>query len=228
MTWHPDMPEEYKNQIVTGEARELAKRIPDESIDLIFTDPVYDRIEDYEWLAKESYRILKDGGSILCFLWSDFMRNVLNALHGNNLIQRGILSLHYLNRVIDSRNKVGINKWTPCVWFSKGDVKSIRSLDLISCKAFAKHYGDGKSNHPWSKPPEFFAYYIEAMSCLESVILDPFVGGGTTSVVCKVLSRNYIAFEIDPDTAELARERVLNTQPPLFVMEPEQLEIPEC
>ena len=30
---------------------------------------------------------------------------------------------------------------------------------------------------------------------------------------------------IDPDTAELARERVRNTQPPLFVVEPEQLEL---
>ena len=31
------------NTIITGDARELAKAIPDESVDLIFTDPVYDR-----------------------------------------------------------------------------------------------------------------------------------------------------------------------------------------
>jgi hypothetical protein len=33
----------------------------------------------------------------------------------------------------------------------------------------------------------------------------------------------YLAFEIDPSTAEMARERVRNTQPPLFVPEAEQL-----
>jgi DNA modification methylase len=33
--------------IYTGDARELSRAIPDESVDLIFTDPVYDRIEDY-------------------------------------------------------------------------------------------------------------------------------------------------------------------------------------
>ena len=38
-----------------------------------------------------------------------------------------------------------------------------------------------------------------------------------------MLGRNYLAFEIDPDTAELARERVRITQPPLFVPEPEQI-----
>ena len=40
-----------------------------------------------------------------------------------------------------------------------------------------------------------------------------------------MLGRRYLAFEIDPDTAEMARERVRMTQPPLFVPEPQQLEL---
>jgi hypothetical protein len=40
-----------------------------------------------------------------------------------------------------------------------------------------------------------------------------------------MLQRNYIAFEIDPDTAEMARERVLNTQPPLPLNYADQLEL---
>jgi len=39
------------------------------------------------------------------------------------------------------------------------------------------------------------------------------------------LGMHYLAFEIEPDVAERARERVRNTQPPLFVMEPEQTEM---
>jgi len=53
------MPMEYRNQIVTGDARVLAERIPDESIDLIFTDPVYQNIDDYRWLAETAARVLK-------------------------------------------------------------------------------------------------------------------------------------------------------------------------
>ena len=67
MMWHPDMPEEYRNQIVSGDARELTKRIPDESIDLIFTDPVYDRIEDYEWLGLMGTKKLSQGGDVLVY-----------------------------------------------------------------------------------------------------------------------------------------------------------------
>jgi DNA modification methylase len=54
------------------------------------------------------------------------------------------------------------------------------------------------------------------------IIFDPFTGGGTVPAVCKMLQRRYLAFEIDPDTAELARERVRNTQPPLPLEMPTQ------
>ena len=40
-----------------------------------------------------------------------------------------------------------------------------------------------------------------------------------------MLGRHYVAFEIDPNVAERARERVANTQMPLFVPEPEQMEM---
>jgi len=53
-------------------------------------------------------------------------------------------------------------------------------------------------------------------------VLDPMVGGGTVPAVCKMLNRRYLAFEIDPDTAELARQRVAQTQPPLPLVIPEQ------
>ena len=45
-------PNDENQGIYTGDARELAEAIPDESVDLIFTDPVYDRIDDYRWLAE--------------------------------------------------------------------------------------------------------------------------------------------------------------------------------
>jgi hypothetical protein len=48
---------------------------------------------------------------------------------------------------------------------------------------------------------------------------------GTVPAVCKQLNRQYLAFEIDPVTADLARQRVANTQPPLPIIYPEQMEI---
>ena len=92
---------------------------------------------------------------------------------------------------------------------------------------FDRFYGKGQDKrlHKWGDSPEFFLMYIDLLTEDNAIIFDPFTGGGTVPAVCKMLGRNYIAFEIEPDVAEAARERVQNTQPPLFVLEPEQMEL---
>ena len=57
------------------------------------------------------------------------------------------------------------------------------------------------------------------------MVLDSFGGSGTVPAVCKMLGRRWLAFEIDPTTADLARKRVRETQPPLFVPQAEQMEL---
>ena len=85
-------------------------------------------------------------------------------------------------------------------------------------------HGDEKDKdfHEWGQGAGFAIKMIELLTQPDSIVLDFCCGGGTVPAVCKMLGRNYIAFEIDPDTAERARERVRNTQPPLFVLQPEQ------
>jgi DNA modification methylase len=199
------------NQILTGDARELSKSIPDGSIDLIFTDPEYEKIEDYAWLAAEAARALKPGGSLLCFQWAAYLRETLNAL--NPLKLEWVFSLYIPNRTKDTRCKAGFNKWTPCLWLSRGDAKSPRTADIMQCNAFQAVYGSGKSNHIWSKSPEFFVHYIEAFTKPGAICYDPFAGGGTLAAAAKITHRNFIAFEIDPTRADAARERVADTQP---------------
>src|SRR5260221_11386922 len=60
------------NEIETGDARELAKSIPDESVDLVFFDPPYLKQNSengiYAWTAQEAARILKPGGFCLTYV----------------------------------------------------------------------------------------------------------------------------------------------------------------
>ena len=216
--WHPDMPEEYKNQIVTGDARELAKRIPDESIDLIFTDPVYDRIEDYEWLAILAARILKSDSACLMWQGQQWLENTYLALSASPLTYRWQLGWYASNNM-QMVGKIG-RKLAPLLWYERGHSNPWRCCREIVDSPIPS----GDRPHKWAKRPDAVAHYLEKFAQVGGIIFDPFTGGGTVPAVCKQLGRNYIAFEIDPATAELARERVRNTQPPLFVMEPEQLE----
>jgi ubiquinone/menaquinone biosynthesis C-methylase UbiE len=68
------------NTIVTGDARELAQTIPDESVDLIFTDPVYDRMDDYRWLAETAARVLKPDTWLLAYYGIGYLPSTAAAL----------------------------------------------------------------------------------------------------------------------------------------------------
>lgn len=57
------------NKVIQGDCLEVMKGIPDKSVDMVLTSPPYDNLRDYkgytfnfEGIAKEIYRVLKDGG----------------------------------------------------------------------------------------------------------------------------------------------------------------------
>lgn len=217
--WHPDMPEEYKNQIVTGDARELAEQIPDESIDLILCDPDFSKLDDYVWIARVGQRILKEGGLLLVEVGAEYLPQIISGIDEY---------LDYVWLLIERNSGGTARMWQkriivlhqPYLLFSKGPRAGDWIHDLLMGKP-------DKSRHVWGDGTFFSAHYIECLTTPDDLICDPFTGGGTVPAACKMLSRNYIAFEIDPDTAELARERIRNTQPPLFVVQPEQLDLSE-
>ena len=64
--------EEYINKVIQGDCLEVMKGIPDKSVDMVLTSPPYDNLRDYkgysfnfEGIAKELYRIIKDGGVVV-------------------------------------------------------------------------------------------------------------------------------------------------------------------
>lgn len=62
--------------------------------------------------------------------------------------------------------------------------------------------------HPHQKPEKLLARVIEASSRPGDLVIDPFMGSGTTAVVARRLHRRYVGFEIDPDHVRLALKRL--------------------
>jgi modification methylase len=217
------IPAEYLNQIVTGDCRELAARLPDASVDLIFTDPVYERIDDYRWLAETAARVLKPDSACLVWIAIQSLPGVCAAMLASGLNWRWQFIEYRANEVKIRPAPGGRCLYSSCLWFDKGKKRPTFVWDVkaISMSAPAKSI-----NHMWSKPSTTINYYTNAFTKPGAVVFDPFTGGGTVPAVCKMLGRNWIAFEIDPATAEKARERVALTQVPLWVPEPVQDALP--
>ncbi len=64
------------------------------------------------------------------------------------------------------------------------------------------------TDHPTQKSEKLIAKLILASSTKDSVVLDPFLGSGTTAVVSKKLGRNYIGFDINEEYCLLAARRL--------------------
>ncbi len=62
--------------------------------------------------------------------------------------------------------------------------------------------------HPTQKPVKLFKRIITASSNKGDLVLDPFMGSGTTAVACKQLGRNFIGFEISNEYCKIANKRL--------------------
>ena len=68
-----------------------------------------------------------------------------------------------------------------------------------------------KEIHPTPFPPEIPKRLIKIYSCQNNIILDPFVGSGTTCIVAKQLHRNYIGIDISNKYCKMAKSRLSQT-----------------
>lgn len=74
-------------------------------------------------------------------------------------------------------------------------------------KANKKDRGEG-NNHPTVKPQNLMEYLIKLVSKEGGVIIDPFMGSGSTGVACNSTGRNFIGIECNQEYFDIARNRL--------------------
>ena len=185
----------------------------------------WDKKENYEdtkkftneWIS-ECKRLLKTGGSI----WiSGTQHNIFN-------IHEVLIDLEFkINNIviwhkIDPPPLIYKNKfqfsYEFIIWASKGKAKTFNydemykinnqemhdvwNLPAVTMKE--KKYG----YHPTQKPEKLLKIIIQATSNINDVILDPFMGSGTTGIVSKRLKRRFVGIEKDKTFYNLAYNRI--------------------
>ena len=68
--------------------------------------------------------------------------------------------------------------------------------------------GKEKRIHPTQKPLSLIEWILNKYTKEGDLILDPFMGSGTTAVACHKLKRRFIGFELDKEYYDLANERI--------------------
>lgn len=101
------------------------------------------------------------------------------------------------------------------LYFWKGQAKTINNP---SSKQLVRGGIDKASGHPTEKPVHLMSEYIFNSSKIDEVVLDPFMGSGTTGVAAIQLARKFVGIEIDPTFFDMACERIANAyrEPDMF------------
>lgn len=98
--------------------------------------------------------------------------------------------------------KKGNYVWTPNpLGRKRGNVLDIPAL----CGA---NYAEERTSHPTQKPEKVIEVLVRASSNPNDLVLDPFLGSGTTLIVCRKLGRNAIGYEINPNYEAIIKSRL--------------------
>jgi len=73
-----------------------------------------------------------------------------------------------------------------------------------------------KRKHPAPFPDQIPFDFIQCFCPPGGIVLDPFMGSGSTAVAAKKLRRNYIGFDISREYCDIAEKRVEQTPMPMF------------
>lgn len=224
-----------KDILLKGDCLELLGDVSDNSVDMVFTDCPYkitsggvtnphggifknankdnmlvmsgklfdhNAIEFESWLP-EIYRVVKPG------------THTYIMVNGRNLsklqAEAENVGFKFVNLLVWKKNNVTPNRYYMgktefILMLRKGGARTINNVGTPNIFEIPNIIG--KKLHPTQKPTELLEIFIRNSTNEGDVVLDPFMGSGSTCVACINSGRHYIGYEIDQKYFDIAQDRV--------------------
>lgn len=214
--------------IECGDCLELMKQIPNESIDLIVTDPPYlmsyktnrRKNKDHKFCTeiagdndsqliadyiKECYRIMKNDTAMYMFCNANKVEFFKHELEKYFCIKNMIIWVKNNWSAGDLKGAYG-KQYELIFLVNKGRCE-IRGKRITDVWEFSRVAGNNLV-HQNQKPVELIQQCIEKHSDEGAIVFDGFLGSGTTAIACVNTNRHYIGFELDPEYYDIACKRL--------------------
>lgn len=189
--------------IYHGDSRDVLPSIAPEIVDMVLTDPPYGA--EYRWsygvLADGCPDAMKDGASLVTLCGNSDVPDAIEAL--SRTLRYWWMAGMQHNTKVRYPGKWVTSCWKPALWYVKerrrpGDTEC--PLDLMTGGA------RDKSHHVWGQPEAWFRHWSRLCPD-DGLILDPFMGAGTTLMAARYMGRRAIGIELDERHCETAARR---------------------
>lgn len=204
---HADASEHGDCEIRLGDFRRALDDL-EGRVDAIITDPPYESeaYELYEHIGRLAHALLKPDGVLA--VMSGTRLDVVDSLersigrhmrrrHRGVFLTRGPAWRDHVERVAVA--------YKPVLIFSHPDADG--ALPWILTDVYVGG-GDDKRFHRWGQSESGFEQIVDTLTRPGELVVDPFLGGGTTAVVCRALGRRFVGCDIDAAAVATTRERL--------------------
>lgn len=196
-------------------ARELVEKVDMESVDLILTDPPYPQefLNCYNELAELAVHALKPGGNLLAMSGHIWMPEIFKRMDVDGIEYEWTIALTGLKRGSPCLGRrVWRVGWKPILWYFKPPRdKRIFIRDSVCAGPRDKRF------HGWGQSAaEFHELTRRFLLSKESVVCDPFLGGGTTAVVASSMGFDFVGCDTDAKSIKTTKERMKRVQQELI------------
>jgi hypothetical protein len=191
-------------QLYTGDFREVY--IDSQSIDVILTDPPYpyEYLSLYGDLAQKAACWLKPGGTLAVMCGQSYLPEIYALMTPHLNYHWTLAYLTPGGQAVQIWPRKINTFWKPILWFVNGDYNGQWIGDVASSKV----NDNDKRFHDWGQSISGMNDLVDRLSKPGDVILDPFMGSGSTGVATLLLNRQFIGIDIDPDNVNIARSRI--------------------
>lgn len=170
-------------------------------------------IKSLDLFFQEAAQIIKIGGSMIVFMAIIKVESVIKIAEKHGFYYKTTGIWHKLNPMPRNMNLHFVNSTEAWIYFTyktktgtfnnNGDVIHDFVETALTVRS-EKTYG----KHPTQKPIQLMEHFIKILSNKGDLVIDPFMGSGSTGVAAKLLGRNFIGIEINQTYFTIAKNRI--------------------
>lgn len=157
-------------------------------------------------------RILKENSNVVIFNAWENLEKIASACRDANIIPKRCLVLSKSNPAPFNRDRMFVNDVEFAIWgvYSSKNKPTKWTFNRENPveKCVIPTTVQSSKLHPTMKDIKVIEYLVKTLTNENDVVLDPFMGSGTTGVACKKLNRQFIGIELDKEYFKIAQKRI--------------------